>query len=83
MEERDAISILLTGNIASNIGKGGGSLGVGKQLTKDLSVGAQLDSETSQASFVTKYRFNRKLHLEATTSSESNAADVFYSIQFD
>jgi translocation and assembly module TamB len=83
MEERDAISVLLTGNIASNLGKSGGSIGIGKQLTKDLSVGAKLDREGSQTEFVTKYRFNRKLHLEATTSSKSNAADVFYSIQFD
>ena len=83
MEQRDALSILLTGNTAGNFGQGGGSIGVGTQLTEKLSVGAELDRRTSQTQFVTKYRFNRKLHLEATTSSSSSAADVFYSLEFD
>lgn len=84
MEERDAISIMLTGNTMKNIGKGGGSLDLGAhQVSKDLSVGARYDPSTSKTEIVTKYRFNRKFHVEATTSSESNAADLFYSIEFD
>jgi len=83
MEERDAMSILLTGNTADSLGEGGGSIGIGKELTKDLSVGAEYDVQSGRTDFVTKYRINRKLHVEATTSSETSAADVFYSIEFD
>jgi translocation and assembly module TamB len=83
MEERDAMSVLITGNTAQNFNQGTGSIGVDKQVTDKLSVGAELDQESSSTEFVTKYRINRKLHVEATTSSRSSAADVFYSIEFD
>lgn len=83
LEERDAIAILLTGNTASNLGKGGGTIDLGAVVSKDLSVGARFDPSTSKPEIVTKYRLNRKFHVEATTSSEANAADVFYTVEFD
>ncbi len=83
LEQRDAISVMLTGNTARNLGKGGGSIGVGTQVTRDLSVGARYDPSTSKTEIVTKYRFNRKIHVEASTGADSNAADVFYSLEFE
>lgn len=83
MEERDAMAVLITGNTAQNFGQGTGSIGIDTQVTDKLSVGAELDQETSSTEFVTKYRINRKLHVEATTGSRSSAADVFYSLEFD
>lgn len=75
-EERDAMSIPLTAPTANPV-TGCRSIRVGTQLTKDLNVGAELDRKSSLNELVTKYQINRKLHVEATASSESGAADAF------
>ena len=79
MEEREAMSVLLTGNTTEG---GEGGVGIDAELTDKLSVGARL-KQNSQTEFVTKYKINRKLHVETTTSSQSSAADVFYSLEFE
>jgi hypothetical protein len=76
------MSIPLTAPTANPV-TGCRSIRVGTQLTKDLNVGAALDRNSSLNELVTKYQINRKLHVEATASSESGAADAFYSFEFD
>ncbi len=81
MAERDVISYLLTGSPASKIGKGTGMLSVGKQINAKLSVSVGTNPSTGDAEFKTNYRINRKLHLQATNGSKSNAFDIFYTFE--
>ena len=37
--------------------------------------------KTGEAEVITRYRINRKIHAELTTSSESSAADLFYTLE--
>ncbi len=81
MAERDVISYLLTGSPTSKIGKGAGMLSVGKQINSKLSVSIGTNPSTGDAEFKTNYRINRKLHLQATNGSKSNAFDIFYTFE--
>ena len=80
MAERDVISYLLIGAPASGAGEGA-KLSVGRQINSKLSVAVGTDTKTGDAEFITRYRINRKIHAEITTGSQSNAADLFYTIE--
>ena len=80
MAERDVISYLLIGTSASGA-SGGAKLSVGRQINSKLSVAVGTDVKTGEAEFITRYRINRKIHAELTTSSESSAGDLFYTIE--
>ncbi len=81
MAERDVISYLLTGSPTSKIGKGTGMLSVGRQINSKLSVSVGTNPSTGDAEIKTNYRINRKLHLQATNGSKSNAFDIFYTFE--
>ena len=40
------------------------------------------DVKTGEREFITRYRLNRKFHVQTTTATNSNAADIFYTIEF-
>jgi translocation and assembly module TamB len=80
MAERDVISFLLIGRAASDT-SGGATLSVGRQINNKLSVSVGADVKTGDTEVITRYRINRKIHAEFTTSSQSNAADIFYTME--
>ena len=80
MSESSIISYLITGSSANDPGSGA-KLSVGRQINSKLSVSVGADVKTGESEFITRYRLNRKIHVETTTGGESNAADVFYTIE--
>jgi len=82
MSESHVISYLLTGSAPSEAGKGA-KLSIGRQINSKLSVSAGTDVKTGDSEFITRYRINRKIHVQTTTGSNSNAADVFYTIELE
>lgn len=81
MSEGHVISYLLTGSPPND--NGGTKLSIGKQINSKLSVSMGTDIKTGESEFVTRYRLNRKVHVQTTTGAESNAADIFYTIELE
>ncbi len=44
-----------------------------------MSVGT--DIKTGDSEFIARYRLNRKIYVQTTTATNSNAADIFYTIE--
>lgn len=80
MAERDVISYLLIGRAASDTGSSA-TLSVGRQINSKLSVGVGTDVKTGDTEIITRYRINRKIHVELTSGSKSSAADIFYTME--
>jgi translocation and assembly module TamB len=83
MSQNDVISYLLVGQPARDIGGKGGKLSVGRQINSKLSVKVGTNPDTGEAEFGTRYRLSRKIHLEATTTQGSSAADIFYTWELE
>jgi len=81
MSESNIISYLLTGSSPQDMGTGA-MLSVGRQINNKLSVSVGTDVKTGESEFITRYRLNRKIYVQATTSTNSNAADIFYTTEF-
>lgn len=79
MSESQILSYIITGSSPST---GGAKLSIGRQINNKLSVSVGTDTKTGESQFVARYRLNRKIHVETTTGSNSNAADIFYSTEF-
>jgi translocation and assembly module TamB len=82
MSESNTISYLLTGSAPSN-STSGAKLSVGRQINNRLSVSVGTDIKTGEKEFITRYRINRKIQVQTTSATSSNAADIFYTIEFD
>jgi len=82
MSESDTLSYLLTGS-APNNSTSGTKLSLGRQINNRLSVSVGRDIKTGDNEFITRYRVSRKVHVQATTASSSNALDMFYTTEFD
>ncbi len=80
MSESQVISYLLTGSAPSDAGSGT-KLSVGRQINNKLSVVVGTDVKTGESEFVARYRLNRKIHVQTTTAANSNAADLFYTVE--
>ncbi len=80
MSESQTISYLLTGTTPSDAGKGA-ALSVGRQISNKLSISAGSNVKTGEREFHTRYRLSRKTYVETTTGNNSNAADIFYTIE--
>jgi len=80
MSESNIISYLLTGSSPNDMGKGA-MLSVGRQINNKLSVSVGTDVKTGESEFITRYRLNRKIHVQVTTATNSNAADIFYTTE--
>ncbi len=80
MSESQVISYLLTGSASNGTGSGA-KLSVGRQINNKLSVAVGTDVTTGESEFITRYRLNRKIHVQTTTSKNSNAVDVFYTME--
>lgn len=80
MSESQTISYLLTGTTPSDAGKGA-ALSTGRQINNKLSVSAGSNVKTGDREFHTRYRLSRKTYVETTTGTNSNAADIFYTIE--
>jgi len=80
MSESHVISYLLTGSSPTDAGKGA-KLSIGRQINSKLSVSVGTDVKTGDSEFITRYRLNRKIHVQTTTGSNSNAVDIFYTIE--
>lgn len=80
MSESQTISYLLTGTTPSDAGKGA-ALSTGRQINNKLSVSAGSNVKTGEREFHTRYRLSRKTYVETTTGTNSNAADIFYTIE--
>ena len=78
MSESQILSYIITGSSPST---GGAKLSVGRQINNKLSVAVGTDTKTGESQFVARYRLNRKIHVETTTGTDSNAADIFYSTE--
>jgi translocation and assembly module TamB len=81
MSESNVISYLLTGS-APNDTSSGAKVSIGRQINNKLSVSVGADVKTGEREFITRYRLNRKIHVQATTATNSNAADIFYTVEF-
>ena len=81
MSEGYVISYLLTGSPPND--NEGARLAVGKQINNKLSVSISADVKTGESEFMTRYRLNRKVHVQTTTGANSNAADIFYTIELE
>lgn len=80
MSESNVISYLLTGS-SSNDPSTGAKFSIGRQINNKLSVSVGADVKTGEREFITRYRLNRKIHIQTTTATNSNAADVFYTVE--
>ncbi len=80
MSESSIISYLITGSSANDT-SGGAKLSVGRQINSKLSVAVGADVKTGEHQFITRYRLNRKVHVETSTGGGHNSADVFYTIE--
>lgn len=78
MSESQILSYIITGSSPST---GGAKLSVGRQINNKLSVSVGTDTKTGESQFVARYRLSRKIHVETTTGTSSNAADIFYSTE--
>jgi translocation and assembly module TamB len=81
MSESQVISYLLTGSAPGEVGKGA-KLSIGRQINNKLSVSVTTDVKTGESELVTRYRLSRKVHIQTTTSTNGNAADIFYTMEF-
>ncbi|MEN8199203.1 MAG: translocation/assembly module TamB domain-containing protein [Thermodesulfobacteriota bacterium] len=81
MSESQTISYLLTGSAPSDSSTGA-KLSVGRQINNKLSISVGTDVKTGENEFIARYRLNRKVHVQSTTATNSNAADVFYTVEF-
>ncbi len=77
MSENNRISYLVTGAPSDE----GAKLSFNRQVSKKISVGVTVDTETGERALVTRYRINRRLHTEVTSKAESSALDLFYTIE--
>lgn len=82
MSESHVISYLLTGSAPDDVGKGA-KVTVGKQINNKLSVGVDTDVKTGDSEFITRYRLSRKIYVQTTTGANSNAADIYYTIELE
>ena len=82
MSESHVISYLLTGSSPANAGKSA-KLSIGRQINSKLSVSVGTDVKTGDSEFITRYRLSRKIHVQTTTGSNTNAADIFYTIELE
>jgi translocation and assembly module TamB len=82
MSESHVISYLLTGSAPDDVGKGA-KVSMGKQINNKLSVGVDTDVKTGDSEFITRYRLSRKVHVQTTTGANSNAADIYYTIELE
>ncbi len=79
MSESQTLSYIITGASPST---GGAKLSVGRQINNKLSVSVGTDTKTGDSQFVARYRLSRKINVETTTGTSSNAADIFYTTEF-
>ncbi len=79
MSESQTLSYIITGASPST---GGAKLSVGRQINNKLSVSVGTDTKTGDSEFVARYRLSRKINVETTTGTSSNAADIFYTTEF-
>ena len=82
MSESHVISYLLTGTAPNDVGKGA-KLSVERQINNKLSVSVATDVKTGDREFITRYRLSRKIHVQTTTGANSNAADIYYTIELE
>ena len=81
MSQSKVISYLLTGSAGGDSGQGT-MLSVGRQINNKLSVSMGTDIKTGEKEFITRYRLSRKIHIQTTTATNNNAADIFYTMEF-
>ncbi len=79
MSESLTISYLITGSAPS--GDGGTKLSVGRQINNNLNISVGTDIKSGESEFVARYRLSRKISVQTTTASSSNAADIFYTTE--
>jgi translocation and assembly module TamB len=79
MSESQTLSYIITGASPST---GRAKLSVGRQINNKLSVSVGTDTKTGDSQFVARYRLSRKINVETTTGTSSNAADIFYTTEF-
>lgn len=82
MSESHVISYLLTGSAPNDVGKAA-KASLGRQINNKLSVGVDTDVKTGDSEFITRYRLSRKIHVQTTTGANSNAADIYYTIELE
>jgi translocation and assembly module TamB len=82
MSESHVISYLLTGSAPNDVGKAA-KASLGRQINNKLSVGVDTDVKTGDSEFITRYRLSRKVHVQTTTGANSNAADIYYTIELE
>lgn len=81
MAESHVISYLLTGSSPDDAA--GTRLSIGRQINSKLSVSVGTDVKTGESEFMTRYRLNRRIHVQTTTGTNSNGADIFYTIELE
>ncbi|MEA3467443.1 MAG: translocation/assembly module TamB domain-containing protein, partial [Thermodesulfobacteriota bacterium] len=81
MSESQVISYLLTGSAPDDMGETA-TLSLGRQINNKLSVSVGTDIKTGDSEFITRYRLNRKIHVETTTAGDGNAIDIFYTTEW-
>ncbi|MCF8056645.1 MAG: translocation/assembly module TamB domain-containing protein [Desulfocapsa sp.] len=80
MPESQTLSYLLTGSAPENAGSST-KLSIGRQINNKLSISVGTDVTTGDSGFIARYRLNRKIHIQTTTATNSNAADIFYTVE--
>jgi translocation and assembly module TamB len=80
MSEGQTLSYLLTGSAPENAGSGA-KLSIGRQINNKLSIAVGADVTTGDSEFIARYRLNRAIHVQTTTATNSNAADIFYTVE--
>lgn len=81
MTEKDAISMLLTGQASGDLSSA--KIYAGKQITPDLSVGVNLGGGEEGSEFVTRYRLRNNVNLEGTSSAKKSGGSINYTIDIE
>jgi translocation and assembly module TamB len=79
MSENNRISYLVTGKAANE----GALLSLDREIAPNLSVGVNVDTQTGESIFVTRYRILRTLHVEAGSSARSSTLDLYYTFELE
>ncbi|MEN8141207.1 MAG: translocation/assembly module TamB domain-containing protein [Thermodesulfobacteriota bacterium] len=79
MATNDVISYLVTGKPSNQ----GANLAIGRQISDRLSIGVGTDTDSGESQFTSRYRLNRHIQVETSSSSRSNAGDITYTFERD
>ncbi len=52
-----------------------------ENLNNKLSISVGADVKTGDSEFIARYQLSRRIYVQTTTATSSNAADIFYTVE--